>query len=97
MDTVKIINVDTTGFDTFPMQSELVRLSDKHSIGFTETQIGEILLCRVEVDIEKLSELLQHLTSEYSGCSIEVVVLNLFNSEQYRYNFLNGKRYDLHY
>lgn len=97
MDSVKILDINTTGFDAFPMQAELIRLSDKYSIGFTETQIGEILLCRAETDMEKLSELLRYLTSEYSGCSIEVVALNLYNLEQYRYNFLNGKRHDLHW
>ena len=97
MDSARIISIDITGFDTFPIRSELVRLSDKHSIGFTETHIVEILSCRAETDMEKLSELLQHLTSEYSGCSIELVVLNLFDLERYRYNFLNGKRHDLYY
>ena len=97
MDSVKILDINTTGFDTFPMQAELVRLSDKHSIGFTETQIGEILLCRTETDMEKLSELLKHLTIEYADSAISITVLNLFNFEQYSYCFLNGKRHDLHY
>lgn len=97
MDNVKILDIDTKGFENFPMKSELTRLSDKHSIGFTETHISEILLCKAETDINKLSELLKYLTSEYTDCAFEVVVLNLFNSEKYNYVFLNGKCHILHY
>lgn len=97
MDSVKIINVSTIDFDSIPLKSELKRLSDKHSIGFTEIQIAEILSCRAETDMEKLSELLKHLTIEYVDCAISITVLNLFNLEQYSYCFLNGKRHDLQY
>lgn len=97
MDSIKIINVSTIDFDNYPIQSELKRLSDKHSIGFTETHIAEILSCRAETDMEKLSELLKHLTIEYMDCAISITVLNLFNLEQYSYCFLNGKRHVLQY
>lgn len=97
MDTVKILAIDTKGFDSFPMKSELTRLSDKHSIGFTETHISEILLCKAEIDVEKLSELLRHLTIEYVDSSISVTVLNLYNFERYSYCFLNGKCHILQY
>lgn len=97
MDSVKIINVSTIDFDNYPIKSELKRLSDKYGIGFTEIQIAEILLCRAETDMEKLSELLKHLTIEYADSAISITVLNLFNLEQYSYCFLNGKRHDLHY
>lgn len=97
MDSVKIINVSTIDFDSIPLKSELVRLSDKHSIGFTEIQIAEILLCRAETDMEKLSELLQHLTIEYVDSAISITVLNLYNHERYSYCFLNGKCHILQY
>lgn len=97
MDSVKIINVSTIDFDNYPIKSELKRLSDKYGIGFTETHIAEILSCRAETDMEKLSELFKHLTIEYVDCAISITVLNLFNLEQYNYCFLNGKRHDLHY
>lgn len=97
MDNVKISQIAIKGFENVPLGSELKRLSDKHSLGFTETHISEILLCKAETDINKLSELLKHLTSEYTGCAFEIVVLNLFNSEKYNYIFLNGKCHILHY
>lgn len=97
MDSVKIINVSTIDFDSIPLKSELKRLSDKHNIGLTEIQIAEILLCRAEVDMEKLSELLQYLTIEYVDSAISVTVLNLYNYERYSYCFLNGKCHILQY
>lgn len=97
MDSVKIINVSTIDFDNYPIQSELKRLSDKYGIGFTETHIAEILSCRAETDMEKLSELLQYLTIEYVDSAISITVLNLYNHERYSYCFLNGKRHDLQY
>lgn len=97
MDSVKIINVSTIDFDNYPIKSELKRLSDKYGIGFTEIQIAEILLCRAETDMEKLSELLKHLTIEYADSAISITVLNLFNLKQYSYCFLNGKCHILQY
>lgn len=97
MDNVKIINISTIDFDSIPLKSELKRLSDKHNIGLSEIQIAEILLCRAETDINKLSELLRHLTIEYVDYSISITVLNLFNLERYSYCFLNGKCHILKY
>lgn len=97
MDNVKIINISTIDFDNFPMKSELKRISDKHDIGFTEIQIAEILSCRAETDMEKLSELFRYLTTEYVDSAISITVLNLFNHERYSYCFLNGKCHILHY
>lgn len=97
MDNVKVINISTIDFENFPMKSELKRISDKHDIGFTEFQIAEILSCRAETDMEKLSELLRYLTIEYVDSAISVTVLNLFNHERYSYCFLNGKCHILHY
>lgn len=97
MDNVKIINISTIDFENFPMKSELKRISDKHDIGFSEIQIAEILSCRAEIDVEKLSELLRHLTIEYVDSSISVTVLNLYNFERYSYCFLNGKCHILQY
>lgn len=97
MNTVKVINISTIDFDSIPMKSELKRLSDKHDIGLTEVQIAEILSCRAETDMEKLSELFKYLTIEYVDYSISVTVLNLFNHERYSYCFLNGKCHILQY
>lgn len=97
MDNVKIINISTIDFDSIPLKSELKRLSDKHDIGLNEIQIAEILSCRAETDMEKLSELFRHLTIEYVDSAISVTVLNLFNHERYSYCFLNGKCHILQY
>ena len=97
MDNVKIINISTIDFDSIPLKSELKRLSDKHNIGLSEIQIAEILSLRAETDMEKLSELLRHLTIEYVDSSISVTVLNLYNMERYSYCFLNGKCHILQY
>lgn len=97
MDNVKIINISTIDFDSIPLKSELKRLSDKHNIGFSEIQIAEILNCRAETDINKLTELLRHLTIEYVDSAISITVLNLYNHERYNYCFLNGKCHILHY
>lgn len=97
MDNVKIINISTIDFDNIPLKSELKRLSDKHDIGFSEIQIAEILNCRAETDMNKLSELFRHLTVEYVDYSISITVLNLYNLERYSYCFLNGKCHILHY
>lgn len=97
MDNVKVINISTIDFDSIPLKSELKRFSDKHGIGYTEIQIAEILLCRAETNMEKLSELLRHLTIEYVDSSISVTALNLFNHERYNYCFLNGKCHILQY
>nr|DAY19352.1 MAG TPA: hypothetical protein [Caudoviricetes sp.] len=97
MDNVKIINISTIDFDSIPLKSELKRLSDKHDIGLSEVQIAEILSCRAETDINKLSELFRHLTIEYVDLSISITILNLYNFERYSYCFLNGKCHILHY
>ena len=97
MDNVKIINISTIDFENFPMKSELKRLSDKHNIGLNEIHIAEILSCRAETDMEKLSELFRYLTIEYVDSAISVTVLNLFNHERYSYCFLNGKCHILQY
>ena len=97
MDNVKVINISTIDFDSIPLKSELKRLSDKHDIGFSEIQIAEILSCRAETDMEKLSELFKYLTIEYVDSAISITVLNLFNYERYSYCFLNGKCHILHY
>lgn len=97
MDSVKVINISTIDFDSIPLKSELKRLSDKHDIGFSEIQIAEILLCRAETDMEKLSELFRYLTTEYVDSSISITVLNLYNHERYSYCFLNGKCHILQY
>nr|DAX71701.1 MAG TPA: hypothetical protein [Caudoviricetes sp.] len=97
MDNVKIINISFIDFDSIPLRSELKRLSDNHSIGYTEVQIAEILSCRAETDMEKLYELFRHLTIEYVDFAISVTVLNLFNHERYSYCFLNGKCHILQY
>ena len=97
MDNIRIINISTIDFDSIPLKSELKRLSDKHDIGLSEIQIAEILSLRAETDMEKLSELLRHLTIEYVDSSISVTVLNLYNHERYSYCFLNGKCHILQY
>lgn len=97
MDNIKVINISTIDFDSIPLKSELKRLSDKHDIGLSEIQIAEILSCRAETDMEKLSELLRHLTTEYVDSAISVTVLNLYNFERYNYCFLNGKCHILQY
>lgn len=97
MDNVKIINISTIDFENFPMKSELKRISDKHDIGLNEIQIAEILSCRAETDINKLSELFRYLTIEYVDYSISITVLNLYNLERYSYCFLNGKCHILQY
>ena len=97
MDNVKVINISTIDFENFPMKSELKRISDKHDIGLNEIQIAEILSCRAETDMEKLSELFRHLTIEYVDYSISITVLNLYNHERYSYCFLNGKCHILKY
>lgn len=97
MDNIKIINISTIDFDSIPLKSELKRISDKHDIGFSEIQIAEILSLRAETDMEKLSELLKHLTIEYVDYSISITVLNLYNFEKYSYCFLNGKCHILQY
>lgn len=97
MDNVKVINISIIDFENFPMKSELKRISDKHDIGYSEIQIAEILSCRTETDMEKLSELFRHLTTQYVDSAISVTVLNLFNHERYSYCFLNGKCHILQY
>lgn len=97
MDNVKVINISIIDFDSIPLKSELKRLSDKHNIGLSEIQIAEILSCRAETNLEKLSELFRHLTIEYVDSAISVTVLNLFNFERYSYCFLNGKCHILQY
>lgn len=97
MDNVKVINISTIDFENFPMKSELKRISDKHDIGYSEIQIAEILSCRAETDMEKLSELFRHLTIQYVDSAISVTILNLFNHERYSYCFLNGKCHILQY
>ena len=52
MDKVKILQIAIKGFENVPLGSELKRLSDKHSLGFSETDISEILDFKAEVDIE---------------------------------------------
>ena len=87
MDKVKILQIAIKGFDSIPLKSELKRLSDKHDIGFLETDISEILDFKAEVDIEKLSILLKFLTSKYTDSAIEVVTLNLSTFEKLNYFF----------
>lgn len=97
MDKVKILQIAIKGFENVPLGSELKRLSDKHLLGFTETDISEILDFKAEVDIEKLSILLKFLTSDYVDSVIEVVTLNLSTFEKLNYFFLNRKCHILHY
>lgn len=77
--------------------SELKRLSNKHSLGYSETDISEILDFKAEVDIEKFSTLLKFLTSDHTDSAIEVMTMNLSNFEKLNYFFLNGKCHILHY
>ena len=97
MDKVKILQIAIKGFENVPLGSELKRLSDKHSLGFTETDISEILDFKAEIDVDKLSTLLKFLTSDYVDSVIEVVTLNLSTFEKLNYFFLNGKCHILHY
>lgn len=50
MDKVKILQIVIKGFENVPLGSELKRLSDKHSLGFLETDISEILDFKAEMD-----------------------------------------------
>lgn len=97
MDNVKILQIAIKGFENVPLGSELKRLSDKHSLGFSETDISEILDFKAEVNIEKLSTLLKFLTSDFVDSAIEVMTLNLSTFERYSYCFLNGKCHILQY
>lgn len=97
MDKIKILQIAIKGFENVPLKSELKRLSDKHSLGFSETDIAEILDFKAEVDIEKLSILLKFLTSDFTDSAIEVITLDFFNFEKLNYFFLNGKCHILHY
>ena len=97
MDKVKILQIAIKGFENISLGSELKRLSDKHSLGFTETDISEILDFKAEVDTEKLSTLLKFLTSDHTDSAIEVMTMNLSSFEKLNYFFLNGKCHILHY
>lgn len=97
MDKVKILQIAIKGFENVPLGSELKRLSDKHSLGYSETDISEILDFKAEVDTEKLSILLKFLTSKYTDSAIEVVTLNISIFEKLNYFFLNGKCHILQY
>nr|DAT68057.1 MAG TPA: hypothetical protein [Caudoviricetes sp.] len=97
MERIKISQITIKGFENISLGSELKRLSDKHSLGFTETDISEILDFKAEVNIEKLSTLLKFLTSDFVDSAIEVMTLNLSSFEKLNYFFLNGKCHILHY
>ncbi len=97
MDNVKILQIAIKGFENVPLGSELKRLSDKHSLGFTETDISEILDFKAEIDVEKLSILLKFLTSDFVDSVIEIMTLNLSSFEKLNYFFLNGKCHILQY
>lgn len=97
MERIKISQIAIKGFENISLGSELKRLSDKHSLGFTETDISEILDFKAEVDMEKLSTLLKFLTSDHVDSAIEVMTMNLSSFEKLNYFFLNGKCHILHY
>ena len=97
MDKVKILQITIKGFENISLGSELKRLSDKHSLGYSETDISEILDFKAEVDTEKLSTLLKFLTSDHTDSAIEVMTMNLSSFEKLNYFFLNGKCHILHY
>lgn len=97
MDKVKILQIAIKGFENISLGSELKRLSDKHSLGYSETDISEILDFKAEVDTEKLSTLLKFLTSDHTDSAIEVMTMNLSSFEKLNYFFLNGKCHILHY
>lgn len=97
MERIKILQIAIKGFENISLGSELKRLSDKHSLGYSETDISEILDFKAEVDMEKLSTLLKFLTSDYTDSAIEVMTMNLSSFEKLNYFFLNGKCHILHY
>lgn len=97
MERIKILQIAIKGFENISFGSELKRLSDKHSLGFTETDISEILDFKAEVNIDKLSTLLKFLTSDHTDSAIEVMTMNLSSFEKLNYFFLNGKCHILHY
>ena len=97
MDKVKISQITIKGFENISLRSEFKRLSDKHSLGYSETDISEILDFKAEVDIEKLSTLFKFLTSDHTDSAIEVMTINLSSFEKLNYFFLNGKCHILHY
>ena len=97
MERIKILQIAIKGFENVPLGSEFKRLSDKHSLGYSETDISEILDFKAEVDMEKLSTLLKFLTSDFVDSAIEVMTMNLSSFEKLNYFFLNGKCHILHY
>ena len=97
MERIKILQITIKGFENISLGSELKRLSDKHSLGYSETDISEILDFKAEVDTEKLSTLLKFLTSDHTDSAIEVMTMNLSSFEKLNYFFLNGKCHILHY
>lgn len=97
MERIKISQIAIKGFENISLGSELKRLSDKHSLGYSETDISEILDFKAEVDIDKLSILLKFLTSDFVDSAIEVMTMNLSSFEKLNYFFLNGKCHILHY
>ena len=97
MERIKISQIIIKGFENISLGSELKRLSDKHSLGYSETDISEILNFKAEVDTEKLSTLLKFLTSDHIDSAIEVMTMNLSSFEKLNYFFLNGKCHILHY
>lgn len=97
MERIKIFQITIKGFENISLGSELKRLSDKHSLGYSETDISEILDFKAEVDTEKLSTLLKFLTSDHTDSAIEVMTMNLSSFEKLNYFFLNGKCHILHY
>nr|DAD65406.1 MAG TPA: hypothetical protein [Myoviridae sp. ctA4D8] len=97
MERIKISQITIKGFENISLGSELKRLSDKHSLGYSETDISEILDFKAEVDTEKLSTLLKFLTSDHTDSAIEVMTMNLSSFEKLNYFFLNGKCHILHY
>ena len=97
MDKVKILQIAIKGFENISLGSKFKRLSDKHSLGYSETDISEILDFKAEVDTEKLSTLLKFLTSDHTDSAIEVMTMNLSSFEKLNYFFLNGKCHILHY
>lgn len=97
MERIKISQIAIKGFENISLGSELKRLSDKHSLGYSETDISEILDFKAEVDTEKLSTLLKFLTSDFVDSAIEVMTVNLSSFEKLNYFFLNGKCHILHY
>lgn len=97
MERIKISQITIKGFENISLGSELKRLSDKHSLGYSETDISEILDFKAEVDTEKLSTLLKFLTSDHTDSAIEIMIMNLSSFEKLNYFFLNGKCHILHY